>query len=80
MDLVTLLLLAQAIAVLWTAPMFKILKRDGREPLRNVSQEPTDDIRESLYEVRICESDQRKIVLSMYQQEIKIIRRRTIRG
>ena len=50
--------------------MFKMLIRDGVEVLLSISQAPTDDILESVFQMRTRESDQLKTVLAMYEPEI----------
>ena len=44
------------------------------EVLLSISQEPTDDILESLYNMRIRESDQLKTVIAMYCRQIHLTR------
>ena len=50
----------------------KIQKLDTRwdEVLLSMSKIPSDDILESLYKLRICESAQLKTVLELYDMEI----------
>ena len=52
------------------ATMFRILIQYGTEVLLSISKVPNDKILESLYKIRIRESDQLKTVLTMYEQEI----------
>ena len=52
------------------ATMFKMLIRDGVEVLLSISQVPTDDILESVFQMRTRESDQLKTVLAMCKPEI----------
>ena len=42
----------------------------GRELLQSMSKNPSDDVLESLYKLRICESGQLRTVVELYDMEI----------
>ena len=44
--------------------------QDGMKFLLSMSTIPSDDILDSLYKLRVCESDQLKTVLELYGMEI----------
>ena len=55
---------------LFATMMFRNLKRDGINFLLSMTKIPPDDVLESLYNLRIRESDQLKTVLEVYGMEI----------
>ena len=70
--------------VLDYADFFSVTLRDDNiqefdtrwdEVLLSMSKLPSDEILESLYKLKICESDQLKTILKLYDMEIRFIRR-----
>ena len=58
-------------ALLHKATMFEYSTRDGSDVLRSFSQVPSDHLLESLYTMRIRESDELNTVLALYEEEME---------